>query len=184
MMIGPLPLRFHTTAAKYFAGNPSLPERQQLLDFFGALALRPQACEGRHLVGELWALHIHNHIVYVRMPSSSGPYGVVHSVHRDVTSQALHGATSRSRPPPRPHQENAPRSHDKGGTLYTAAPQSPTASEKAITDSASVVAISAAAAGVVNVIRNIIGGVKDSFDIKKHLREGDKRDKEKTQIKI
>jgi hypothetical protein len=48
-------------------------------------------------------------------------------------------------------------------------------SESAVISSANVVAISAAAAGAVNVIRNIIGSIRDSYDIKKHLREGAER---------
>lgn len=44
-------------------------------------------------------------------------------------------------------------------------------SEAAIVKSVGAVAVSAALAGAVNVIRNVIGGVKNSFDIRKHLRE-------------
>jgi hypothetical protein len=44
-------------------------------------------------------------------------------------------------------------------------------SETAIVNSANTVALAAAAAGAVNVIRNVIGTVKDSFDINKHIRD-------------
>jgi hypothetical protein len=43
--------------------------------------------------------------------------------------------------------------------------------ETAVTNSANVVALAAAAAGTVTVVRNIIGAVKDSLDIGRYFRE-------------
>ena len=51
--------------------------------------------------------------------------------------------------------------------------------DSALVNSASTVAASAAVASAVSVGRNIIGGIKDWFDIKKHRREAAEREAKK-----
>jgi len=63
------------------------------------------------------------------------------------------------------------------GVPNAAAPREPAATESTSVTPAGVVAAAAAAAGAAAVVRNVVGTIKDSLDIRKHARDSAERRK-------
>ena len=175
-MLGPLStLRIDGRAGRYILDHLSAEERRGLADFLSDLRDRP-ILAGMTVGHNFWLFNMCHHILEIRVVAPG--YGILTRIYPDTFRRHLalrkHLSSMGGSSPSRTDssQTSAPPLDIHAETRT---------SESAIIQSAGVVAGAAVAAGAVNVIRNIVGVVKDSFDIKKHMRDNAQRNKGKSE---
>jgi hypothetical protein len=179
-LFGPLrELQIDVRAGQYILNQLSSDERRCLASFLRDLQHR-SILAGVTIGHGFWLFNVCHHILAIRVITPG--HGIVTRVYPDTLRRHQ---SSMSGPSSSTQTKDSQPSSEKSNTP-TDFHAEPKTSESAIIQSAGVVAGAAAAAGAVNVIRNIVGIVKDSFDIKKHIQEnaqnkGDKLERKEEQ---